>query len=398
MASTAVTSESLAATNESPSKKRRIPSGVLGISPDYTSEGTKKRRSQKESRKCSKRHGERCMITKTIHPAGCHIVPFSWSESVKNTQTMAKLLGLFTQFFFEQDEDPSLLCKEPGCADKAWNMLCLSPTLHTWWSHALFGFKRIGLSPLPGESSNLGVITEVTLQFHWLPTPKGINHLQKVDLTKQRFGNKESLRYKLDNDAKVVDVKVNLPSDQPIRTGHTFIVHIPTEDLREFCVVIDLQWALMRIASMSAFAETIALEDDEGPDIKGWLQGVLNFPPQSVSHSPERVSYSPEQVLHSPERVSRSPERRHPPDNPLLRPPRSSNIPLPHATDDKMTRPVRATQNTSQDERAGVTTEAKELAENVIPTRLHRTHSRDDLSEEVEDYFIESQDSETWGY
>lgn len=228
----------------SPNANRNVPSPSTNVS------SVEPPRNNSESMKCRQRDGHRCIITKTDCPQVCHVVPFSWSGS-GCAEVMSKLFyGMTDRYLLGGDgvDDEMRVELMSGNSDKSWNMICLSPSLHTWWGKAYFGLKYLGL--MPSESGNAQSKVTVTLEFRWL---KQNPYSKATDTLNQQ--QQHDFRAKL-VEAPQPAVAANVcPSNRPILSGQTFDVTLDEIDAPKFITVIKIQWALVQLAAMSGGAE-----------------------------------------------------------------------------------------------------------------------------------------------
>lgn len=200
--------------------------------------------------KCRQRDGHRCIITKTDCPQVCHVVPFSWSGSERGEVMSRLFYGKTDQYLLGGDRVSIEIRADlmSGNSDKSWNMICLSPSLHTWWGKAYFGLKYLGA--MPSESGNAQSKVTVTLEFRWL---KQNPYSKATDTLNQQ--QQHDFRAKL-VEAPQPAVAANVcPSNRPILSGQTFDVTLDDIDAPKFITVIKIQWALVQLAAMSGGAE-----------------------------------------------------------------------------------------------------------------------------------------------
>jgi hypothetical protein len=163
-----------------------------------------------------------------------------------------------------------------GILDQAWNMLSLTPTLHTLWGKAYFGLKKLGIKPAPKDDMIMGI---VTVQFVWLPRMAGNTIFQKLDMQSQRLENHESLISKLRNHDFSNIGMVNGTSKVPIRTGQTFEICLGYSDAEKFGQMIDVQWALLELAAMSGAADAAdkgydPSQPDAAERVRAWVSSI----------------------------------------------------------------------------------------------------------------------------
>ncbi|KAF4473556.1 Sulfate adenylyltransferase subunit 2 [Fusarium agapanthi] len=234
--------------------------------------------------------GGRCIVTGVANPEVCHIIPFAFNNSDRNTQKSALLTKtIHAMINLEVDTETmdavDLLSKEKRSSDKQWNMICLSPSLHTWWGYAYLGFKWLGSTP----TTNNPEIHEIKLQFHWMPRnikriptasfhPKDLKSLDQE--IKHCYGSEPYLCRKPNCQAcdGTKDIAAhNVTSGRPIRTGDIFTIRRKKDDILRCRAMFDIQWAIITSAAISG----AALVPDE--------LGDFSFPPGDYSFSYEDI-------------------------------------------------------------------------------------------------------------
>ncbi|KAF4509286.1 hypothetical protein G6O67_005555 [Ophiocordyceps sinensis] len=249
-------------------------------------------RNARERLECLARDGGRCLITQVDNPEVCHIVPYSWTADEGNRIAVERALARPADILFPSTaiHAPAMqeLYRANGSCDKSWNMLSLSPTLHSWWGKAYFGLEYRGRSPAM-ESK-----VAVTLRFRWLRTPKETSPQTLIDVEDVLHNFSSSLVAKMQHDPKERHTSANFfDSNVPLSSGHLFYVCIDEADVDKFITVIKVQWALLQVAAMSAAAGIVELQmlddssdgDDNAvddpsvdtPSIAEWARNVPDF-------------------------------------------------------------------------------------------------------------------------
>lgn len=171
----------------------------------------------------------------------------------------------------------------PRGADKIWNMICLSPTMHTLWSKMIFGLKVLGHIPDSDGSKSI-----LTLQFYWFqqnktcggdivePTTEEIQRMVSVDYTSGESGCEA----------------VNLTTCRKIQTGDCFQIKMDTEDVRKAACMFRFIWNLgiaVRLRGQAPVPDVFpdededdqAVSEDQGdferepsPTVLDWLKDV----------------------------------------------------------------------------------------------------------------------------
>lgn len=229
----------------------------------------------------------RCVVTGLRDPDGCHIMPFttndrpSYLEKVRTFRaTIATCFGLGRGAEITTAMQP--LFAGLGTSDKSFNILSLTPTLHRFWSRCYFALRWHGLGQVEGEE------THAVLQFHWMPRSSHINGARYIDLDDQNDpdcdrsimgglshhygpdGNPHCSALECTNCKETRGCSLVIKDGHPLRSGHLITVKRPTATIRSFQAMIDLQWALVRAASMSGAAQAPELlvppddDDDDG--------------------------------------------------------------------------------------------------------------------------------------
>ncbi|EPE07153.1 hypothetical protein F503_07804 [Ophiostoma piceae UAMH 11346] len=200
----------------------------------------------------------------------------------------------------------------PGTTDKAWNMLCLNPQLHRWWGEMRFGLKCLGVTPTPTGGAT------VSIPFVWMPqqqsSPRGQSKAwMRTDAWRQLLcmdtgeGEewlaewRERARYGTaprpgSDDANAPGAAVpNSPNShggivaavdartgRPLRSGAMFSVPLSVlADAHNMKAMLDLQWACINIACMSAAAgsDDFLAADEYDDTFSGGLfaAGILSY-------------------------------------------------------------------------------------------------------------------------
>ncbi|KAL6697680.1 hypothetical protein J3F84DRAFT_369669 [Trichoderma pleuroticola] len=228
-----------------------------------------------ERAKCVARDGGACILTGAAFPNVCYIVPFEINASE------ASLAHYRDQFFHlthlvrkgVHAQVMGLLDSGLGCSDKAWNMLCLHPTLREWWSKCFFGLKCIGIGPNP-----YGVLDVqrkytgsylVKLQFHWMPRNSGVHprdYTQPDNDTIQKM-----LKIKERDDDAISEAQKS--SSCRLETGQIFTLSMSHEDATKMQMMIDIQWANVRLAAMSGLPGSWGLlnHSPQESTVESWL-------------------------------------------------------------------------------------------------------------------------------
>ncbi|KAL6881411.1 hypothetical protein J3F83DRAFT_722189 [Trichoderma novae-zelandiae] len=233
---------------------------------------------------CFFRDGQACILTSAALPEACHILPFA----VTADDTHSMLLLSWPQFTDALIGDShirlaNIMRGGRGALDKAWNMLCLQPTLHAWWSQCLFGLKCIGVNP--GDD---GVHSTVQIQFQWMPRNAVRPHAPAQLPYDAAVGAMLETVEHADGRGIVADVQRD--SFHELQSGHMFEVALLNEDAINMKLVLDLRWAAVKLSALSGAAGVwqrggdLWDDDGDGPGaddagterVESWLE---NLPP-----------------------------------------------------------------------------------------------------------------------
>jgi hypothetical protein len=224
-------------------------SSQIGSSKGKTADKSELKRSAKQQKLCLERDGRKCVVTGNSHPDFAHVSPFcmlKWKNSPleQRLEGFWKLLSLF----WPRDKINSWKAKvfsgEEG-PDTCRNMICLEPTAHRLWTKGLFAFKPVKTSDDPSVLS---------LLFVWQPKydHRKDDHIDIMDKPKSCKGLTGSS-----------DWWLYLGSSKRVETGDIFQIrsdNIDTHPLPDF-EILEMQWALQRLVSMSGAAGWVDLED-----------------------------------------------------------------------------------------------------------------------------------------
>ncbi|KAM0420918.1 hypothetical protein ACHAPT_011308 [Fusarium lateritium] len=267
----------------------------------------KKRRDKHESDNCRTLDHDVCVVTGASRPEVCHIIPLAWNNSLPNqvkTSRLESAMDIYLGLPKVTADDVRLtndalkrLSIAPGSSDHTWNMLCLSPLLHDWWSQAFFGIKFIGATPISKTESS------VKLQFVWMPrniqtglatTPakleeeQGPNKRLSTLVTHYHGGSPGSCSTPdCETCAKVGEINChNVKLGRAVWSGSIIHVTRITKEVPLFQRMIEIQWAIICAAALSGRAQDPDLQlrrDGDGPaqgsslveeDILEWMQHV----------------------------------------------------------------------------------------------------------------------------
>lgn len=229
------------------------------------------KRDEREKQACLERDG-RCVITGYECPEAAHIIPFAWDESAEsNEKTMdytrhLEHFGIPLGQFVKYDV--------LGSSDVAANMISLSPTLHTSWGKAFFGFKPLGVESYTDADGTKKA--KITIQFVWLPRSEADKMTRGLNLRKEGAKNPNSLISQLRAHIRAKHlVTLNTTTRVPVESGHVFHIHCDLRDGKKMYDMLVIQWALIRIGAMSGAADVIdrgfSPDSDGGLKVQSWL-------------------------------------------------------------------------------------------------------------------------------
>ncbi|MGE4341380.1 MAG: hypothetical protein AB7E55_36355, partial [Pigmentiphaga sp.] len=211
------------------------------------------------------------LFTHTAHPEACHIVPFAFNSTTTNLIVYTKrFMNALALLFFPADDRYTcrdLIGVKLGGSDRHWNMLSINPYLHVLWAKPYWAIQCLGI-----ESSS-DTMHSVVLAFHWMPRrARERNPDQKICLDAGARDCQDML------DALVGEGSYGegpVPGMQgfanalqhdcfrPIVSGQEFRVMFDTlDDAIKMRKMVDVQWAIVRLAAMSGAAGPDDLADD----------------------------------------------------------------------------------------------------------------------------------------
>ncbi|KAK5996537.1 hypothetical protein PT974_01872 [Cladobotryum mycophilum] len=211
----------------------------------------KVQRDNGEKKACLKRDKFLCVLTKTADPEVCHIIPFAVNDSLSKVRAMnTNMIHVETLLGKAFTTEFKKLATGLGRSDKQWNMISLNEKLHSWW-----GRGKIGLKCLEIHAIN---ITESMIQ--------------------------DMLAF---SSAKIADGMgiARFGSNREVLTGQVFeIGPMSHDDAIKMNLMLDLQWAVLRLAALSGSAGLLEYlgdpedDDDEDAAVHEWLQGLPSSP------------------------------------------------------------------------------------------------------------------------
>ncbi|KAG5291808.1 hypothetical protein I7I48_03723 [Histoplasma ohiense] len=206
------------------------------------------------------RDGEGCVFTKTAPYQVAHIYPncLIESPSVRRIPHFWKVL----EAFWTQDKINSwrsLIFRDPENPlkpfDACFNLICMSNTLHALWGDGHFAIR-----PLNYNDDK----TKLEAEIHWLPR---YNHgpLDTIPLDTPTLSSRGLQNSFYKSGVPTFPISID---GQAITSGHKVVFEttdpkrlpLPSREL------LEMQWALNRVLSMSAAAEYQGYDEDDDDD------------------------------------------------------------------------------------------------------------------------------------
>ncbi len=207
-----------------------------------------------------------------MHPEACHIVPFAFNSSQTNLRDYTgRFSDSLATFFFPTAESSTyshLIGDGLGCSDKYWNMLSINSHLHGLWAKPYWAIQNRGIEPRPTGHA-------IILAFHWMPHRRGNpEHIMSVesgsdDVERMLDALRTGGSYGESREPGMHGYSNSLQHDsfRPIVSGQVFEVTLDTlEDAHKMRMMVDIQWACIRIAAVSGAAGP----DDSCDDFSGF--------------------------------------------------------------------------------------------------------------------------------
>ncbi|KAI9148127.1 hypothetical protein HJFPF1_11950 [Paramyrothecium foliicola] len=239
-------------------------------------------RTKMEVSTCKISDKQRCVITGSSDPQACHIIPFTWNNTIQARADAQRYEEAIDTLIIPDDRGSQILSNDVKASDKAWNMISLSPLLHSWWARGYFGLKWLGYD----------ILTENENQ-----DPK-VNLLSMI---RHVYGGERLPDQECEDNCEHCTIihhvqAYRIRQHYTIESGHIIRVVRDKTDIDNFRLMIDIQWAMICIAAMSGAAqvpEALRGEDDDEPDptevINKWLIGVQSVPTLSIDTPPSEV-------------------------------------------------------------------------------------------------------------
>ncbi|RJE24233.1 hypothetical protein PHISCL_03443 [Aspergillus sclerotialis] len=232
---------------------------------DSHSTPTRSSRPSKPKRLATERDNNKCVLTGSNVIEVAHIFPRCMIDPSKKTTNLANSIPAFwrlLEFFFEAERLDTWrrqLSTDPAnpnkLSDGCHNNICISSWAHDLWTRGLFALRPIEVSH---------DCKAITVEFYWQPRPTH-GSFDSVDLSKQP-GSSRGLNQADCSSMTRLDTNGN---PTPIQSGDvfTFRTHDPTTHPLPSFELLDMQWHLNRIVSMTGEADIYAEfseYDDDG--------------------------------------------------------------------------------------------------------------------------------------
>ena len=184
-----------------------------------------------------------------------------------------------------------------GTSDFDWNMICLAPYLHRYWSKAYFGLKWVENSkPEPSFMEDNVEYSHYQVEWNWLPAK--ISHKFEKFLCGPQ-GPKGNGPRMVDLEAAEIEPGwISSPADapaisaRPLESGHILKLKAKTADLEKTQTLIEAQWIVLKIAVLCGAADVADKLDGNPPprfceEIEDWLKSLPQLRARSETDSDE---------------------------------------------------------------------------------------------------------------
>ena len=236
-------------------------------------------------KRLSKERDQACVLTKASIYQVAHISPHCMinGRPPRNLEGSIPDFWRLLEFFFEPDRLNSWRAQiflDPANPhrgiDGCHNVICLSNSAHELWARGLFALRPISLS---------SDRKELTVEFHWQPR---LTHgrFDSVDLRQSPISSRGLVHVER-NSLHVPNGDGDATSQ--IKSGDTFAlrtVNPSTHPLPSFGL-LEMQWHLNRIVSMSGAADIYDDDDDDdhhfdgvvykSSDTASWVSSLSSF-------------------------------------------------------------------------------------------------------------------------
>lgn len=197
---------------------------------------------------CLVRDNFRCVFTQNDSPKVYQILPFiasygSWTSIQKQDASYCFNTVLGPESWAELN---NFVCTGPDRCDMSWNMISLSPDLRRLWKEHFVGFQCLGILPIDRQAS------AIWLQFHWMPR----NQLDYRHHAELNMDTIQKLLQNIPSEGHDAVEKYRKSAHRPLETGQIFSIRMGKQEALSMKRVIDLRWAIVRIAAISGLARS----------------------------------------------------------------------------------------------------------------------------------------------
>ncbi|KAM0522536.1 hypothetical protein ACHAPE_002127 [Trichoderma viride] len=201
-----------------------------------------------EKEKCLVRDNFRCVFTQNDSSKVYQILPFiasygSWTSIQQSDASYCFNAVLGPESWSELNY---FVCNGSDRCDMSWNMISLGPDLRILWKEHFIGIECLGILPIDRHAS------AIWLQFHWMPRNQ-LDYRHRVEV------NMDTIQKMLQNvppeEHDAVE-KYRKSTHRPLETGHIFSIRMGKQEAISMKRVIDLRWAIARIAAISGLARS----------------------------------------------------------------------------------------------------------------------------------------------
>ncbi|KAJ3492791.1 hypothetical protein NLG97_g5143 [Lecanicillium saksenae] len=221
-----------------------------------------------------RRDGKKCLFTHTPYPDVCHIIPFVTNKNEERNRRQVYYNKLARAFFSRENyvRFYTMQSSSPGSNDKPSNMLCLSKTLHDWWSRAVFGLQvddqAMSIQPVSKTDSKL------TIKFRWLHK----NTLPGNDDVEPTVDELHKMvAFESQADKKTCSL-TNEETSLKIQDGDTAEIIMAHEDILDMHCMLSFMWHMCVASQMvggGGVTDDYDYEKDTPPKpIHAWLDQV----------------------------------------------------------------------------------------------------------------------------
>lgn len=255
--------------------------------------GRPRKRPRRAAGLAQERDGERCVFTKAAPYQVAHIYPNCFIES-PNTRRIPHFWKVLEAFWTQEKINSWRLLRFHDSEnplkpfDACFNLICMNNAMQALWRDGRFAIR-----PLTYNDNK----TKLEAEIHWLPR---YNHgpLDTISLDTPTLSSRDLQNSSYRNGVPTVPIHID---GQSITSGHKVVFE--TTDPKQLPLpsreLLEMQWVLNRVLSMSAAAEYQGYDEDEDDDddnmpvrettrsVEDWLgsNGFQQGPAESDSKS-----------------------------------------------------------------------------------------------------------------